>query len=315
MKLRAERDDLLKEKSELEKLLGSERRIKTLIKKEIMEDAETYGDERRSPIVARGAAKAMDESDLVPSEALTVVLSSKGWVRAAKGHEVDPESLNYKSGDGFQSAARGKSNQLAVFIDSAGRSYAAPSHTLPSARGQGEPLTGRFKPAPGVEFVSTLMGRDDDLFLMSTTFGYGFICRYADMVTRNKNGKALITVPAGAELLPPVPVSDIDNQQIVAITSGGYIGVIPLKDLPQLAKGKGNKIINVPPKKLKAGEEIVGAIHLIGEQDKITLHVGKKYKSMNQRELMEYRIERGKRGSKLPRGWQNVDWVEQLGAE
>ncbi len=311
MKIRAEQEELLQEKQELETLLGSERRMKTLIKKEILQDAETYGDDRRSPIVLRDAAKAMDEADLMPSEALTVVLSSKGWVRAAKGHDIDPESLNYKSGDAFQSAARGKSNQLAVFIDSAGRSYATPTHNLPSARGQGEPLTGRFKPAAGVSFVTTLMGRDDDLFLLSTTFGYGFICRFDDMVTRNKNGKALIKVPAGAELLPPVAISDREAQSIVAITSAGYIGVIPLRDLPQLAKGKGNKIINVPPKKLKDGEEIVGAIHCVAEGDKLTLHVGKKYKTMNTRELMEYAVERGKRGRKLPRGWQNVDWVEQ----
>jgi topoisomerase IV subunit A len=315
MKIRGEQDELLKEKDELEKVLGSERRMKTLIKNEILEDAETYGDDRRSPIVSRGAAKAMDESDLMPSEAITVVLSAKGWVRAGKGHELDPESLSYKSGDEFQSAARGKSNQMAVFIDSAGRSYATPSHNLPSARGQGEPLTGRFKPAAGVNFIAAVMGRDDDLYLMSTTFGYGFICKFSDMVTRNKNGKALISIPAGAELLPPVPVKDYDNQYIVAVTSDGYIGVIPIRDLPQLAKGKGNKIINVPPKKLKAGEEIVGAIHCIEEKDSLTLHVGKKFKTMNHRELMDYVIERGKRGSKLPRGWQNVDWVEQIDKE
>jgi len=198
-----------------------------------------------------------------------------------------------------------------VFIDSHGRSYATPSHTLPSARGQGEPLTGRFKPAAGAEFVSTLMGRDEDLYLLSTTFGYGFICKFSDMTSRNKNGKALISIPDGAELLPPVPIRDTETQQIVAITSVGYIGVIALKDLPLLSKGKGNKIINIPPKKLKAHEEIVGAIHCVSENDRLTVHVGKKFKCMNYRELQDYVIERGKRGSKLPRGWQNVDWVEQ----
>ena len=311
MKLRAEQEELMDEKQELETILGSDRRMKTLIKNEILEDAETYGDERRSPIVQRESAKAMDEADLVPSEALTVVLSSKGWVRAAKGHDVDPAALSYKAGDEFLAAAKGKSNQLAVFIDSTGRSYATPAHSLPSARGQGEPLTGRFKPAAGAEFMATVMGRDDDLYLLSTTFGYGFICQFSDMVTRNKNGKALISIPAGAELLPPVAIKDLEHQFIVAITSAGYIGVIPLKDLPQLAKGKGNKIINVPPKKLKANEEIVGAIHCIDDNDKLVLHVGKKFKSMDYRELQDYIIERGKRGSKLPRGWQNVDWVEQ----
>ena len=311
MKIRAEQEELLQEKQGLEKLLGSERRMKTLIKNEILEDAETYGDERRSPIVTREAARAMDESDLIPSEALTVVLSTKGWVRAAKGHEVDAAGLSYKSGDEFLASAQGKSNQLAVFIDSNGRSYAAPTHSLPSARGQGEPLTGRFKPAAGAEFVSVVMGRDDDLFLLSTTFGYGFICKFSDMVTRNKNGKALISLAKGAQLLPPVMISDIKHQHLVAITSSGYIGVIALNELPQLSKGKGNKIINVPPKKLKANEEIVGAIHCVSETDAITLHVGRKFKTMPWRELQEYMMERGKRGSKLPRGWQNVDWVEQ----
>ena len=235
MKIRQEQQDLAAERDSLEKTLGSKARLKTLIKKEIIEDAETYGDDRRSPIVERRAARALDEADLVPSEALTVVLSSKGWVRAAKGHEIDPASLSYKAGDGYLASAQGKSNQLAVFIDSRGRSYATPAHSLPSARGQGEPLTGRFKPASGAEFVATVMGTDDDLFLLSTTFGYGFICRFADMVTRNKNGKALISIPAGAELLPPVAISDREQQQIVAITSAGYIGVIALSELPQLA--------------------------------------------------------------------------------
>jgi topoisomerase-4 subunit A len=311
MKIRAEQDELMQEKKSLEKLLESERRMKTLIKNEIMEDAETYGDERRSPIVTREVAKAMDESDLIPSEALTVVLSTKGWVRAAKGYEVDAAALSYKSGDEFLAAAQGKSNQFVVFLDSQGRSYATPAHQLPSARGQGEPLTGRFKPVAGAEFVSTLMGHDDDLFLLSTTFGYGFLCRFADMLTRNKNGKALITLAKGAQLLPPVKIKDFEGEHIVAITSAGYIGVIALKELPQLSKGKGNKIINVPPKKLKTNEEIVGSIHCVSESDRLTVHVGKKFKTMNHRELQEYVVERGKRGTKLARGWQNIDWVEQ----
>jgi topoisomerase-4 subunit A len=311
MKIRAEQDELTREKQALEKLLGSERRMKTLIRNEIMQDAETYGDDRRSPIVSRDAAKAMDATDLSPAEPITVVLSSKGWVRAAKGHDIDPAGLSYKSGDEYLASAQGKSNQLAVFIDSHGRSYAAPSHLLPSARGQGEPLTGRFKPAPGAEFVSVAMGRDDDLFLLSTTHGYGFVCRFADMVTRNKNGKALVTLAKGAQLLPPVAISAVESQHIVAITSSGYMAVIALSELPQLAKGKGNKIINVPPKKLNSNEELVGAIHCVSEGSKLTLHVGKKFKVMNFREMQEYQVERGKRGSKLPRGWQNVDWVEQ----
>ncbi len=310
MKIRAEQEELQKEKQEIETLLGSERRMKTLIKKEILADAEQYGDERRSPIRQREAAKALSESDLTPSEPVTVVLSAKGWVRAAKGHEVDPAALSYKAGDEFLAAARGKSNQQVVFLDSNGRSYTLTAHSLPSARGQGEPLTGRFKPAPGAEFLAVAMGQDEDRFLLSTTHGYGFICRFADMVTRNKNGKALITVPAGARLLPPRRVTEPELQQIVALSSAGYLGVIEAAELPQMARGKGNKILNIPSKKLKAGEEWLTALEVIGPGDKLLLHVGRKFKAMDWKELQDYRIERGKRGHKLPQGWRNVDRLE-----
>jgi topoisomerase-4 subunit A len=310
MKIRAEQEELSLEKQELEKLLGSERRIKTLIKKEIEEDVETYGDERRSPIVSRSAARALDETDLMPSEAITVVLSSRGWVRAAKGHDIDVRALNYKSGDGFQNMAQGKSNQNVVFVDSFGRAYSLVAHSLPSARGQGEPLTGRFKPASGAEFKSCLMGRDDDRFLLSSTHGYGYVCKFGDMLTRSKNGKAQISLPKGAGLLPVVAVNDYDNDQVVSITSDGYIALLEVKSVPQLARGKGNKIQGVPPRRIKAGEEAVAFIACLGGKQKLVIHCGKKYKSMNLRELEEYRIERGKRGRKLPRGYQNVTALE-----
>jgi topoisomerase-4 subunit A len=303
---------LNQEKQELEKLLGSERRIKTLIRKEIEEDAETYGDERRSPIVSRDAARALDETDLVPSEAITVVLSSRGWVRAAKGHDIDVRALNYKSGDGFQDMAQGKSNQSVVFVDSFGRAYSLAAHSLPSARGQGEPLTGRFKPASGAEFKSCLMGRDDNHFLLTSSHGYGYVCKFADMLTRSKNGKAQITLSKGAGLLPIVAVDDYDNDQVVSITSDGYIALLEVKSVPQLARGKGNKIQGVPPRRIKAGEEEVAFIACLGGKQKLVIHCGRKYKSMNLRELEEYRIERGKRGRKLPRGYQNVTAVEVI---
>jgi len=310
MKIREEQETLSAEKKELEKLLSSERRIKTLIKNEIIEDAEAYGDERRSPITTREAARALDETDLVPSEALTVVLSSKGWVRAAKGHEIDVKGLSYKAGDEFQGMALGKSNQPVVFIDSYGRSYASPAHSLPSARGQGEPLTGRFKPAAGAEFISCLMGHNDDLFLLSTSHGYGFVCRFEDMLTRNKNGKALISISKGAELLPAVAIRDLQKDLIVSITTEGYIGLLNLNTIPQLSKGKGNKILGIPPKRLKNSEESVSYTVCLAGREKLVVHSGKKYKSMNLRELEEYRTERGKRGRKLPRGYQNVSAVE-----
>ena len=310
MKLRAEQDELIEEKKELETLLKSERRIKTLIKKEIEADAETYGDERRSPIVQRDAARALDETDLVPSEALTVVLSSKGWVRAAKGHDIDVRGLSYKSGDSYRAAAQGKSNQSVVFLDSQGRAYALPAHSLPSARGQGEPLTGRLKPAAGAEFRSCVMGRDDDRFLLSSSHGYGYVCRFADMLTRNKNGKAQLSLPKGAQVMPVAPVSEYDSDQLVSITSDGYIALLAVSEVPQLAKGKGNKIQGVPPKRLKAGDESIAFVACLHGKQKLVIHCGKKYKTMDLRELEDYRIERGKRGRKLPRGYQNVTDIE-----
>jgi topoisomerase-4 subunit A len=285
MKIRAEQEALMEEKQGLEKLLGSDRRIKTLIKNEIIEDAETYGDERRSPIVSRDSAKALDETDLVPSESLTVVLSERGWIRAAKGHDIDVKALSYKSGDAFQDMAQGKSNQSVVFIDSFGRSYAATAHSLPSARGQGEPLTGRFKTEAGAEFISCAMGLDDDLYLLSSSHGYGFVCRFEDMLTRNKNGKALISLKKGAALMPAAAIRDFENDNLVSITSEGYIALLDIKSIPQLSKGKGNKIQGIPPKRLKSGEESVAYIASLSSNQKLVVHAGKKYKTMNLREL------------------------------
>ena len=310
MKIRAEQDELSKEREWLEKTLGSERRMKTLIKKELTEDAEKYGDGRRSPIVEREAAQALDESALVPAEPITVVISQKGWARAGKGHELDPAALNYKAGDDYQHAARGRSNQLAVFIDSTGRTYSLPAHTLPSARGQGEPLTGRLNPPDGATFEGVIMGQPDDYYLLATDFGYGFVCKLEDMITRNKSGKATLTVPRGARVLPPVKVRSMEDDWIVAVTSEGYMLVTHLGELPQMARGKGNKIVNVPPAKLKNREETVVATILVQDGETIKVTAGKKYKVMKGAEVDEYAGERGRRGAKLPRGYQKVDALE-----
>jgi len=310
MKIRGEQDELAKERDDIEKTLGSRQRMRTLIRKELQADAEKYGDDRRSPIVERNAAQAMDESALVPTEPVTVVLSEKGWARSAKGHEIDGESLSYKAGDRYQASARGRSNQMALFIDSTGRSYSVPAHTLPSARGQGEPLTGRLNPPAGAQFVSVLMGKPEDLFLLSTDFGYGFVCRLEDMMSRNKAGKALLTVPKGARVMPPVPVRAIEKDQIVAVTSEGHMLVTSLSGLPQMARGKGNKIINIPSAKLKARDEFVVAVDLLQEGEKITIYAGKKHKTMRPDEIGDHLAERGRRGIKLARGYQKVDALE-----
>jgi topoisomerase-4 subunit A len=310
MKIRAEQQELDAERVDLEKTLGSSRRLKALVRDEILADAETYGDERRSPVVTRAAAQALDETQLMPTEPTTIVLSEKGWVRAAKGHDIEPAKLAFKSGDALQSFARGRSNQLAVFMDSTGRCYALPAHSLPSARGQGEPLSGRLNPPSGATFMAVMMGDPDDLFLLATSHGYGFVCRLGDMQSRNKAGKAVLTVPKGARVLPPVDVRELEADWIVAITREGYMAVVPLESLPLMGRGKGIKIINLPPKRLKEGSEELGHIGLVQDGEKVTIHAGRKHKTMPAAEVDEYAVDRGKRGYKLPRGYQKVDQVE-----
>lgn len=309
MKIRAEQDALAKERETLEKILGSERRLKTLIRKEIIADAETYGDDRRSPLVERDQAQSIDLNAMIPAEPITIVLSQQGWIRAAKGHEVDAQALNYKSGDGFQAMLRGRSNLPVIVLDSTGRCYNVNANTLPSARGQGEPLSGRLNPAPGTHFVALLAGQPDELYLLSSSFGYGFICRLEDMLTRNKAGKVLLNVPTGAQVRSPVAIRSVYDEAIAAVTSEGYLLVTPLKELPQLSRGKGNKIINIPSKRLKYGDESMAAIVLLQPKDKLTIVAGKRHKTMGPSEWMDYDGERGKRGKKLPRGYQKVDTI------
>ncbi|WP_163923634.1 DNA topoisomerase IV subunit A [Photobacterium sp. Alg240-V54] len=310
IKIRGELEELAKERDQLEKLLGSERRLNTLIKKEIIADAEKYGDDRRSPLVERAEAKAMTERDLLPSEAITVVLSDKGWIRHAKGHEVDPVTLNYKSGDNYLAHARGKSNQPAIFLGSDGRSYALESHSLPSARSQGEPITGRLNLTPGTNMRQVMMAEDDQLWLMASDAGYGFICKSSDMVSKNKSGKALLTVPENALVLPPQPVADLNNDQIMAITNEGRMLLFPIKDLPQLGKGKGNKIINIPSARSKAREEFLSYLVVLTADSHVTLYAGKRKLSLKPTDLENFRGERGRRGSMLPRGLQRVTEID-----
>ncbi|NVJ62143.1 MAG: DNA topoisomerase IV subunit A [Gammaproteobacteria bacterium] len=310
MKIRGEQNELSKEREQLDTILGSARRLKTLVKKEIQEAAKEFGDERRSPIIEREEAKALDEADLMPTEPVTVVLSEKGWVRCAKGHDIDATKLSYKSGDSFLSSAEGKSNQQVAFVDSMGRSYAVSAHTLPSARGQGEPLSGRFNPVAGAIFVSSLMGQNDDLYLVASDAGYGFVAKFEDFVTRNKNGKALLNLPKGAKVIAPKPVSDYETQLCVSVTNEGRLLVFPLRDLPCLAKGKGNKIISIPSARVLAREEFVIDIAIVSESDELLVHSGKRHLKLKMKDLEHYRGERGRRGNKLPRGFQKVDALE-----
>ncbi len=263
MRIRGEQEELAEERQSLEKTLKDRRRLKRVIRDEIIADAERYGDERRSPIVERAPAQTMDQTTLVPSEAITVVLSERGWVRAAKGHDVDALSLAYKSGDGFKAADRGRSNQAAVFLDSTGRAYTLAAHTLPSARGQGEPLSGRIKPPAGATFAGVMIGEPDDRYLLATDAGYGFVARLGDLQAKNKSGKAVLTRPNNACVLTPQPVRDVEGGWVAAVTSAGHLLLAEIAELPLLARGKGLKIIQIPPARLKAREEFVVAIAVV----------------------------------------------------
>jgi len=309
IKIRGEQDELEKERGSLESILGSATKLKNLVKKELQAISDKYGDDRRSPLVVRGEAQALSASDLLSSDPITVVISEKGWIRAAKGHELDPGSLNYKSGDGYQFSARGKSNQNVLLIDSAGRSYALAAHTLPSARGQGEPASGRLNPPSGATFMGLLMGQDEQRVLVSSDAGYGFVAKLGDLYTKNKAGKALLTLPKGAKVLPPVFVED-KHDLVVSVSNEGRMLLFPLSELPELARGKGNKMLSIPPARVQSREEFVVASALIGEGKKLTVYSGKRHASFKLSELEHYVGERGRRGHKLPRGFQKVDRIE-----
>ncbi|MDG1493007.1 MAG: DNA topoisomerase IV subunit A [Luminiphilus sp.] len=316
MKIRGEQNELAEERDDLEKTLGSDARLKTLIKKELESVANDHGDDRRSPIVEREEAKAFSELELTTADPLTIVLSEKGWIRAAKGHDIDPEALSYKSGDGFKLAAKGRSNQPTVVFDSTGRSYSLPSHQLPSARGQGEPLTGRINPPSGATFEALLTGVDADRYLLASDAGYGFVGRFADLQTKNKAGKAVLSLPKGAGVLQPGSVGSADETAMVAAVSNeGRLLVFPLTDLPELSRGKGNKIIGIPTPRAAAREELmVGAVVLVpGNVLQIT--AGKRHLKLKFSDLEHYRGERGRRGNKLPNGFQKVVAVDVLGSD
>ena len=312
MKIRGEQAELAKERDMLTKTLDSARRLKTLIKKELLQAADEFGDERRSPIVEREEAKAFSEAELLSSDPITVVLSDKGWIRSAKGHEIDPTSLNYKAGDSFKFAARGKSNEPALLLDSTGRSYAIATHTLPSARGQGEPLSGRINPPSGATFEGLLMGADDQRILLASDAGYGFIAKLADLQSRNKAGKAMLTLPKGARVLPPSVIENPEEALLAAVTSEGRMLVFPVSELPELSKGKGNKIVNIPSARAASREEVMVGVAVLEGKAQIAIHAGKRHTKIKISELEHYQGERGRRGNKLPRGFQKVDRIEVL---
>ena len=299
--LKAEQDELEKERLNLEAILGSERRLNTLIKKEIQEDAKKYASPRMSQLVEREEAKMISESDMTPAEPVTVILSEMGWVRCAKGHDIDPKSLSYKAGDNYRAHACGKSNQAVVFIDSTGRSYALDPLSLPSARSQGEPLTGKLNLPAGAIIEYVVMASEQQELLMASDAGYGFICKFEDLIARNKAGKALISLPENAKVMEPKTLANA-TALVVAMTSAGRMLIFPAKDLPALSKGKGNKIVTIPAENAKERGELLVKLLLISDQASLEFHSGKRKIVLKPEDLQKFRAERGRKGSTLPRG-------------
>ncbi|WP_423063330.1 DNA topoisomerase IV subunit A [Candidiatus Paracoxiella cheracis] len=308
-KIRAEQNELAAERDDLEKTLASKTRLKTLVRSEIKADKEAFGDERRSPIVERPEAQAMREEDMIPAEPVTVVMSKKGWVRSAKGHEVSGESLNYKSGDEFFSQVQGRSNEQVVFLDSNGKSYSILAHTLPSARGLGEPLTSRLKPAPGSTFVGMLMGSPDQLCLLASDAGYGFLTPLENLYVKNRSGKAVIKPPKNSIVLTPQFVTDKESQYVAAVTTEGRLLVFPIAELPELPRGKGNKIISVPSARVANREEYCVGVAVLNENSSLALYSGKRSLTLKPDDLANFQGERGRRGNKLPRGFRKVESI------
>jgi topoisomerase-4 subunit A len=309
IQIKKEQKELSDEKENLEEILGSEKLLKNLVKKELGQDREKYGDKRRSPIVSRKEAQALDQNELLPAEAVTVILSESGWMRSAKGHEVDAENMSYKSGDAFKMSALGKSNQQAVFIDSTGRTYSLPVHTLPSARGQGEPLTGRMNPPPGANFAAVILGEENQKILLASHNGYGFMTSLSELYCKNKNGKAVLKLAENASVLNPGIVNHPVSDLAAVVTNTGQLLIFPVKDLPELPRGKGNKMINIPASKFKKGEEYVAGLVILSSEQKLKIFSGKQTLILKPADWKHFTGRRAERGGKLPRGFQRVEKI------
>jgi topoisomerase-4 subunit A len=310
IKIRAEQDELNDERLGIEKIISSKARLKTLIKKELTADAEKFGDSRKSPIVQREEAQAFKEKDLLSSEPVTVVLSDKGWVRAAKGHEINVADLAYRSGDSYKASVKGKTNQDVLFLDSTGRAYTLAAHTLPSARGQGEPLTSKLTPPSGATFEGVATGENNQQYLVTSDAGYGFVVALESMKTKNKAGKALLSVPKGSMAIQPVQVNDYEREWLAAFSSEGRLLIFPVSELPVMGRGKGIKIMNIPKARIADRSELVIAVLVFPETASLVVYSGKRHITLKFADLDHYKGERARRGHKLPRGFQKIDGVE-----
>ena len=310
MKIKGEQDELKVEEEELDKIVRSKARLKKLIREELLAAAEEFGDDRKSRIIERAAAQAIDETELVTSEPVTVVLSQRGWVRAAKGHDLDPMSLSYKTGDSFLAAARGRSTQLAVFLDSTGRAYSLIAHSLPSARGQGEPLSGRLDPPEGATFAGVLIGEPDDRWIVASDAGYGFVVKLGEMHSRNRAGKTVLRVPEGSGVLAPAQIPAADEALLCVVSTEGKMLAFAVKDLPELPRGKGNKMFGLSSKKVASREEYLAGMAVVAPGHSLIVHSGERKMTLKYTELKDYRGERAQRGAVLPRGWRKVERLD-----
>lgn len=310
-KIKGEQKDLANERDKLQQTLDSETKLKNLIKKEIEQDCETFGDARRSPIVQREAATILKDIDKAPSEPVTIVLSQMGWIRAAKGHEVDGAALNYKAGDGFLKQLPAKSNDTIYFMDSMGRSYNLLANTLPSARGQGEPLTSKLKPEAGATFVGMMVGETSQKIIVMSDMGYGFVATIEDLVTKNRSGKALLKVAKEAKAMNPIAFSN-DDKRAAILTSEGRLSIIDLSEFAVMSKGKGNKMIQIATTKDKSEQELIICMTTLSPKDSLLIKQGKKELVLKPRELDQYLTEKGKRGQKLPKGFSQALVIEKV---
>jgi len=309
IKIKSELKELEKEGKALKQTLGSRQRLKTLVRKELQADAKEFGDKRKSPLVEREEAQAIDETKLIPTEDVSVILSNKGWVRAAKGHDIDLNSLNYRAEDSFKCLATGRSNQNTVFIDSTGRCYTLPTHSLPSARSHGEPVSSNLNPPDGATFEGVMLGDGSKLYLLASDAGYGFIIKLEDMVTKNKNGKAIVNLPKESKILPPVVVNDHETDLIAAVSTIGRLLVFQLSELPLLGKGKGLKILQIPPAKLKVRKEYVVSMTVLPVRSTLAIKSGQRHLKLKPADIKHYMGARGRRGNMLPRGFRNITWM------
>ncbi|MDB4057193.1 DNA topoisomerase IV subunit A [Candidatus Thioglobus sp.] len=313
VKIKSEADELGKERKSIELLLSSETRLKTYIKKELRVILEEFGDKRRCQIISDvSSAQAFNDQDMIPAENVTVVLSEKGWVKAAKGHEIDSSSLNYKSGDTYLKDAKGRSNQMAFFIDSTGRSYSILANSLPSARGQGEPLTGKLTPPLGAEFIDVVMGKDEQAVILSSDAGYGFVSTLGNLNSKTKSGKHLITLSKQARANRLAIVEDVDNHYVAVATNRARLLIFPISELPHLSKGKGNKLIQIANKDFIDREEFVIGVCAIKDNQKLRVQYGKKHKKYSFEELVNFVSHRARKGLILPGVFKKVDSIEAV---